>query len=109
AFPTPPGSYKIVEKVRAEKRSNLYGTIYDAEGEVHISDADITKDEVPEGGTFKGASMPYWMRLSWSGIGMHQGRVPRHPASHGCVRIPSKVASTVYSKTGVGTPVSILP
>ena len=107
-FPTPTGNYKIVEKIRAEKRSNLYGTIYDAEGKVHKSNADINKDSVPEGGKFKGASMPYWMRLTWSGIGMHQGRVPRYPASHGCVRMPSKVASTIYSKTGVGTPVSIV-
>ena len=107
-FPTPPGSYQIVEKKKAEKRSNLYGTIYNSSGNVHKSNADIKKDKVPPGGQFKGASMPYWMRLSWSGIGMHQGRVPRYPASHGCVRMPSSVASTVFSKTGVGTPVSIV-
>jgi lipoprotein-anchoring transpeptidase ErfK/SrfK len=106
-FPTPPGKYQILEKIKSEKRSNLYGTIYDAEGKIHKSDADATKDEIPEGGNFKGASMPYWMRLSWGGIGMHQGRVPRYPASHGCVRMPSKISSTVFSKIGVGTPVSI--
>ena len=107
-FPTPPGNYKIVEKIRSEKRSNLYGTIYNAEGKVHKSNADVTEDKIPEGGEFKGAAMPYWMRLTWSGVGMHQGNVPRYPASHGCVRIPSKVASTVFSKTGIGTPVSIV-
>ncbi len=107
-FPTPPGNYRIVEKIEREKESNLYGTIYDAEGEVHKTDADITEDEVPEGGEFKGAAMPYWMRLSWKGLGMHQGRVPRYPASHGCVRIPSKVASTIYPKLAIGTPVSIV-
>ncbi|HJM65382.1 MAG: L,D-transpeptidase [Roseibacillus sp.] len=107
-FPTPPGNYRIVEKIEREKQSNLYGTIYDAEGKVHKTDADITEDEVPEGGEFKGAAMPYWMRLSWKGLGMHQGRVPRYPASHGCVRMPSKVASTIYSKLPIGTPVSIV-
>ena len=107
-FPTPPGNYRIVEKIESEKQSNLYGTIYDAEGEVHKTDADITEDEVPEGGEFKGADMPYWMRLSWKGLGMHQGRVPRSPVSHGCVRMPSKVASTIYSKLSIGTPVSIV-
>ncbi|MFP6898755.1 MAG: L,D-transpeptidase [Roseibacillus sp.] len=107
-FPTPPGNYKIVEKIRSEKRSNLYGTIYDAEGKVHKSDADSVKDTIPEGGTFKGASMPYWMRLTWGGLGMHKGRVPRYPASHGCVRMPSSVASTVFSKTDIGTPVNIV-
>lgn len=109
AFPTPPGDYKIVEKLKADKRSNLYGKIYDAEGNLHKKDADSTKDKVPEGGKFEGALMPYWMRLTWSGVGMHQGRVPRYPASHGCVRIPSGVASTVFAKTNLGTPVSIVP
>ena len=107
-FPTPPGNYRIVEKVESEKQSNLYGTIYDSEGEVHKTDADITEDEVPEGGEFKGAAMPYWMRLSWKGLGMHQGRVPRYPASHGCVRMPSKVAYAVYEKLPIGTRVSII-
>ena len=109
AFPTPPGDYKIVEKLQADKRSNLYGKIYDADGNLHKKDADSTKDKVPEGGKFEGALMPYWMRLTWSGVGMHQGRVPRYPASHGCVRIPSGIASTVFAKTDLGTPVSIVP
>tara|TARA_B100001057_G_scaffold496879_1_gene599527 strand:+ start:2347 stop:3003 length:657 start_codon:yes stop_codon:yes gene_type:complete len=107
-FPTPPGRYRIVEKVQREKQSNLYGTIYDSEGNIYKNDADITEDEVPEGGEFKGAVMPYWMRLTWKGLGMHQGKVPRYPASHGCVRIPSKVASAVYTMLSIGTPVSIV-
>ena len=107
-FPTPPGRYRIVEKIKREKHSNLYGTIYDSEGNVYKDDADITEDEVPEGGEFKGAAMPYWMRLTWKGLGMHQGKVPRYPASHGCVRMPSKVASAVYSMLSIGTPVSIV-
>lgn len=107
-FPTPPGSYMVLEKLESDKRSNLYGTIYDAEGNVHKTDADSNKDEIPEGGSFKGAAMPYWLRLSWSGVGMHRGRVPRYPASHGCVRMPSTVASTVFSYTPQGTPVSIV-
>ena len=107
-FPTPPGRYRIVEKVQRKKQSNLYGTIYDSEGNIYKNDADITEDEVPEGGEFQGAAMPYWMRLTWKGLGMHQGKVPRYPASHGCVRIPSKVASEIYASLSVGTPVSIV-
>ena len=107
-FPTPPGRYRIIEKVQREKQSNLYGTIYDSEGNIYKNDADITEDEVPEGGEFKGAAMPYWMRLTWKGVGMHQGKVPRYPTSHGCVRIPSKVASAVYTTLSLGTPVSIV-
>jgi len=108
AFPTPPGSYQVLEKLKADKRSNLYGKIYDAEGNVHNSNADSTQDSIPEGGKFVGASMPYWMRLTWGGIGMHRGDVPRYAASHGCVRTYSAAVSTVYSQVRVGTPVSIV-
>ena len=45
-------------------------------GSVHKTNADINKDKLPEGGSFKGAAMPYWMRLSWSGVGMHRGQGP---------------------------------
>ena len=108
AFPTPPGNYKVLEKLKSDKRSNLYGKIYDAEGNLHNSNADATKDEIPEGGKFVGASMPYWMRLSWGGIGMHRGRVPRYATSHGCIRTYSSAVSSVYSNVRIGTPVSIV-
>ncbi|MFC5049889.1 L,D-transpeptidase [Rubritalea spongiae] len=107
AFPTPSGSFTILEKKRDGKRSNLYGKIYDAEGNVVNSDADSTSDTIPEGGKFVGASMPYWMRITWTGVGMHQGRVPRYPASHGCIRTYYKAVSTVYSKVDKGTPVVV--
>jgi len=106
-FPTPTGSYKVLEKLEKDKRSNLYGKIYDAEGKVVNSDADSSKDEIPEGGRFEGALMSYWMRITWDGIGMHQGRVPRYPASHGCIRHPRSVVKTVFSKVKVGTPVVV--
>lgn len=108
AFPTPTGNYQVLEKLKSDKRSNLYGKIYDAEGNLHKSDADATRDEIPEGGKFVGASMPYWMRLTWTGVGMHRGKVPRYAASHGCVRTYSAAVSTVYSQVQVGTPVAIV-
>ena len=105
--PTPPGEYKILEKV-PDKRSNKYGRIYDAEGNLVKSNADITKDEIPEGGKFVGASMRYWMRLTWDGVGHHIGPMRRHPASHACIRGPSKVIPIVYRKVKIGTPVTVL-
>ena len=104
--PTPPGEYEILEKDR-EKRSNAYGIIYDAEGNIVNGDADARTDEVPEGGKFVGASMPYWMRMSWGGIGHHIGKVPRYPASHACVRGPRSVLPIVFGKTRKGTPVIV--
>lgn len=104
--PTPLGNFKITEKIE-DKESNLYGKIYDANGSLVTSNADSRKDIVPEGGKFDGADMPYWMRLTGSGIGMHQGRVPRYPASHGCIRHTMSGVTQVYKKVRVGTPVTI--
>lgn len=106
AHRTPTGDYKIIEKTR-NKRSNLYGKILDSSGKVVNSNADARTDAVPEGGKFLGASMPYWMRLTRTGIGMHQGNVNRRYASHGCIRSHYSAVPIVYSKTGIGTPVKV--
>lgn len=106
SHPTPPGSYKVLEKV-VDKSSNKYGRIYDAEGKVVNSDADITKDTVPEGGKFVGAPMRYWMRLTWDGVGHHIGPVKRVPVSHACIRGPSQTMPTIYSKMAVGSKILV--
>ena len=107
SHPTPPGDYQILEKIK-DKRSNLYGKILNSSGKVVKSDADANKDKVPPGGKFLGASMPYWMRFTWTGIGHHVGNVPRYAASHGCIRGKSSIMPEIYSKVKVGTPVSIV-
>ncbi|MBK1834974.1 L,D-transpeptidase [Roseibacillus ishigakijimensis] len=107
SHPTPAGSYTILEKMK-DKRSNAYGRIVDADGNVVNSDADSRKDKVPPGGKFIGASMPYWMRFTWTGVGHHIGNVPRYPASHGCIRGKRSTVPEVFSKVKVGTPVTIV-
>ena len=106
---TPTGSFTITEKI-ADKRSNLYGTIYDADGNVAVSGADTRKDSVPSGGKYVGASMPYWMRLTSNGIGMHAGPIPNpgQPASHGCIRMPKDMAQLLFADSKIGTPVQIV-
>lgn len=106
---TPTGSFTILEKV-ANKRSNLYGRIFDAQGNVVVSDADTRIHRVPSGGRYIGAPMPYWMRLTGHGVGMHVGAIPNpgHPASHGCVRMPAEMARTLFAKAPVGTKVTIV-
>ena len=84
-YTTPTGTYSIGEK-KVEKRSNLYGS--------------------GSGSNFVGAEMPYWMRIN-GGIGLHVGIVPGFPASHGCIRVPASVQPLIFSKVGVGTPVTI--
>lgn len=106
SHPTPKGLFKILEK-KEEKSSNRYGRIYDAEGKLVNGDADIRTDEVPEGGKFVGAPMPYWMRLTYDGIGHHIGPTLRRPVSHGCIRGPKKVMPLVYAKVKKGTEVIV--
>jgi hypothetical protein len=77
-FDTPPGHYLVTDKIRMQ-RSSIY--------------------KVP---------MPYFLRLSFSEYGIHQGVNPGRPASHGCIRIGQEtVAKTVYDQTPIGTLVTI--
>ena len=105
---TPPGKYRITEKIK-DKRSNLYGKILNADGNVVKSNADSRKDEIPPGGKFLGAPMLYWMRLTNDGIGMHKGNVNSRFASHGCIRSHYAAVPIVFEKTRVGTSVSVQP
>lgn len=107
SHPTPTGDFTIIGK-KKDKRSNLYGTIYNRRGG-YVANGDIRKNKVPSGGKFVGASMPYWMRLTNSGIGLHVGRVPNYAASHGCIRLPAKIAPVIFENTKVGTPVKVSP
>ena len=107
-YSTPSGNFKILEKTR-DKKSNLYGKWVDSDtGKTLISDGDIRKPPKQGNADFQGAPMPYWMRITSGGVGMHIGYVPNHPASHGCIRVPKQVQPLIYSKIRVGTPVKIV-
>ncbi|MFP4603718.1 MAG: L,D-transpeptidase, partial [Halochromatium sp.] len=108
AHPTPRGEFEVIEKV-TKKRSNLYGRIYDASGGLHKRNAH-SSDPIPEGGKFVGARMPYFMRMTYDGIGMHAGAIPQpgQPASHGCIRLPDEVASSLFAHADIGTRVTVI-
>lgn len=108
SFPTPTGNFKIMEKVK-DKVSNLYGKGYDSSGKLVNSDFKQGRDVLPSGGKFVAAPMKYFMRLTGDGVGMHIGPIPRpgRRASHGCIRLPSKMAPILFAHTSVGTPVDI--
>ena len=76
--PTPTGIFSVIEKQRYHN-SNIYS----------------------------GAPMPYMQRITWSGIAMHQGVVPGHPASHGCIRLPEAFANRLFRTTKVGVRVLV--
>lgn len=109
SHPTPTGAFSIKEK-KVDKKSNLYGKIYDKDGNLVNGDAKMGEDEIPEGGRFEGSQMTYWMRVTDDGVGMHIGPIPRpgHRASHGCIRLPRAVAKRLYDTVSIGTPVTII-
>ncbi len=107
SHPTPAGGYTVRGKEK-DYHSNLYGKIQDAAGTVVVADADSRRDAVPEGCSFAGASMPYWMRLTDTGMGMHVGYVPGgRAASHGCIRLKKDTASQLFTIVKAGTPVLV--
>lgn len=56
---------------------------------------------------YDNAPMPFMQRLDDYGVAMHAGDLPGRPASHGCIRLPSKFAAKLYAATEVGTEVLI--
>jgi hypothetical protein len=53
------------------------------------------------------AEMPFFLRLSCGDFGLHMGRLPGYPASHGCIRLPAKSAKKLYASVPIGTLVEI--
>jgi lipoprotein-anchoring transpeptidase ErfK/SrfK len=103
---TPPGTYKIIQK-DVGHASNLYGDYVDSTGAVVQKDVEAGKTPKPPGAIFKGAPMPFFMRIT-GGVGMHEGYLPGYPASHGCIRMPGKMAERFFSNVEVGTPVTVV-
>jgi lipoprotein-anchoring transpeptidase ErfK/SrfK len=104
-YDTPPGEFQITEKDR-EHVSSLYGDYVDRTGRVVMQNVESDKDLRPRGTIFRGAGMPYFLRIN-GGIGMHAGYLPGYPASHGCIRLPAKMAVQFFNNAAVGTPVEI--
>ena len=100
------GTYRIMEK-DLDHRSSLYGAFVDSSDHIVVEDVDARRDKAPPGTRFKGASMRYFMRVTGA-VGMHEGYLPGYPASHGCIRLPSHMASTFFHATPSGTPVVII-
>jgi L,D-transpeptidase catalytic domain len=102
---TPAGQYKIIQK-DVEHSSSQFGDYVDANDNVVMANIDNKKDPKPPGTKYKGAPMPYFMRIV-GGVGMHAGYLPGYPASHGCIRMPEFMAEEFFNNATVGTPVTI--
>jgi hypothetical protein len=51
---------------------------------------------------YDNAPMPNMQRLTWTGIAMHSGNLPGHPASHGCIRLPYDFSQLLFAATAKG-------
>jgi lipoprotein-anchoring transpeptidase ErfK/SrfK len=104
-YDTPSGEFRITQKDLTHV-SSIYGDYVDRSGQVVMENVDVTKDPRPRGTVFRGAPMPYFLRIQ-EGIGMHAGYLPGYPASHGCIRLPKEMAVHFFQNAPVGTPVAI--
>lgn len=69
----------------------------------------LGRERFHQSNIYSGAPMPFMQRITWSGIAMHTGVVPGHPASHGCIRLPAEFAARLWGMTRVGERVVISP
>ena len=99
------GSYRIIQKDR-DHVSSRFGDYITRDGTIIKKEIDRDKDPMPKGAIYDGAKMPFFMRIV-GGTGMHEGFLPGYPASHGCIRMPGRMAEIFFSNVSVGTPVSI--
>ncbi len=102
---TPKGTFKIQEKI-VDKRSTIFGRYYRGGKIVYKGDKRKYHGKKAK---YVGASLQNWMRLTSSGIGLHASKyIKRTPGTNGCIRLPYKVAKTIFAKVNAGTKVSIV-
>jgi len=106
---TPTGEFAVLKRQKS-KRSNLYGQyVNEKTGEVVVAKAWEHEGEAPEGAVWQGIGMPYWMRLTWDGVGMHVGEFKKRTrSSFGCIRVHEGAQPIIFRKTTVGTKVEIV-
>jgi len=67
----------------------------------------IQKDRYHHSNIYSGAPMPYMQRITWSGVAIHEGVLPGHPASHGCIRTTHAFAAALWPTTKLGVRVIV--
>ena len=102
---TPRGTFHVLAK-DADHKSSTYGSIVDSAGNTLV--AEYTQGQpIPAGGHYKGAEMTNALQLTTGGVWMHEGIVTSAPESHGCIRLPKKMAKIFFDNTSVGDTVII--
>lgn len=103
---TPTGVFRVLQK-EPDHKSNRYGKFV-SNGKTVNGNADLNAGDQPEGAEFVAASMPYWNRLTWDGVGIHAGKVVAGKRlSHGCIRTPNHIAKKFYDHSVMNMPAYI--
>jgi hypothetical protein len=116
-FPTPTGPLTIVVSIAKQRVAVFSDGKQIAEAPVSTGTtghetpmgvfAIIAKARYHESNLYSSAPMPYMERITWSGIALHEGPLPGHAASHGCIRLPGPFAASLFKITKLGARVII--
>lgn len=108
---TPKGSFAIIDMKKTKITENKK-THKTTKKRVKLSGTNSN-------GTTYTSYVDYWMRITNSGVGIHDadwrekngikfgGTIYKTKGSHGCINTPSKVMQTIYENSYVGLPVYI--
>jgi hypothetical protein len=117
-FPAPTGPLQIVVSIAKQRVALFSDGKQIAEAPVSTGTfghetplgvfAVISKARYHESNLYSSAPMPYMQRITWSGIALHEGPLPGHAASHGCIRLPGPFASGLFKVTKLGVRVIIV-
>jgi hypothetical protein len=116
-LPTPTGPLTIVVSIAKQRLTLFSNGKQIAEAPVSTGTtghetpmgvfAVIAKARYHESNLYSSAPMPYMERITWSGVALHEGPLPGHAASHGCIRLPGPFAASLFKITKLGARVII--
>jgi lipoprotein-anchoring transpeptidase ErfK/SrfK len=115
--PPPPGPHMLIVSVRSQNVSFYANGKLVSQSPVSTGTATnptphgvfsvIQRNRHHRSNIYSGAPMPYMQRLTWSGIALHEGKLPGYPASHGCIRLPEPYANYLWRTIKMNTRVIV--
>jgi hypothetical protein len=115
--PPPPGPHMLIVSVKSQNVSFYANGKLVSQSPVSTGKATnptpfgvfsvIQRNRHHRSNIYSGAPMPYMQRLTWSGIALHEGKLPGYPASHGCIRLPEHYADYLWRTIRMNTRVIV--
>ena len=115
--PVPAGPHMVIVSVKSQKASFYANGQLVSQSPVSTGKATnptpygvfstIQRNRHHRSNIYSGAPMPYMQRLTWSGIALHEGKLPGYAASHGCIRLPEHYADHLWKTLKLNTRVIV--